>query len=246
MNKTVILNFANNVGRYAQQQQRLKDSIAEVGYNGDIMFFQHEEQIHHNCPYHRSNDEKHHADGKVSPYGFKPWAIQKAIEAGYETIIWMDSAVYPTKPIDDFISHIQKHGYIFFDNIGFTVGDYTSDVCLNNFNWTRDKAFKHPMIMACVMGFSTKSEAAMQFQKSYLHASTDRISFPGSWNNHNGEVSADMRVKGHRHDQSVASIIIADMNLTITNAQETFFAYTSHKGILKVSDTVCMWSEGML
>ena len=54
-----------------------------------------------------------------------------------------------------------------------------------------------------------------------------------------------MRVKGHRHDQSVASIIIKQMNLKITNAQETFFAYTSHKGIVKIADTVCLWSEGI-
>ncbi len=209
------------------------------------MFFNHEERISLDCPYHKSDDPKHHSDGKVSPYAFKAYAIKRAIEEGYENIIWMDSAVYPTKSIDDFISHIEKNGYIFFDNIGFTIGDYTSDACLKNFSWSREKSFNHPMIMACIMGLSTKSTEAMLFFKSYLSAANDQISFPGSWHNHNGEVSSDMRCKGHRHDQSAASIIIADLNLKITNAQDTFFAYDSHKGILKVADSVCLWSQAL-
>ncbi|MCE3278011.1 MAG: hypothetical protein K0S44_202 [Bacteroidetes bacterium] len=243
--KTVILNFANNVGRYAQMQKRLIQALDKVGYKGDLGFFQHEEHIHHNCPYHKSEDPQHHQEGKVVPYAFKAWAINEAVKKGYETIIWMDSAVYPSRDITPFIDHINQHGYIFFDNIGYSVGDYTSDACLNKHGWSREKAFGAKMIMACLMGFNTKSLDAKKFIHQYFEAAKDGISYQGSWNNANGEVSEDMRVKGHRHDQSVASMIIHDMKLTITNAQDTFFAYTSHKGILKIADSVCLWSEGI-
>ncbi len=247
MNKTVILNFANKVGRYGLMQERLKKSLVAVGYTGDIMFFNHEEEISLDppCPYHASEDLALHAAGKVVPYGFKAYAIKKAIDAGYENIIWMDAAVYATKPIDDFISMIEKWGYVFFDNIGFSIGDYTSDACLNTFGMTRTEAFNKKMIMACVMGINTKSKGAMLWFSHYYGAANDGVSYLGSWHNSNGEVSSDMRVKGHRHDQSVASIIISALDLTILNAQQTFFAYDTHKGILPIADSVCLWSNGI-
>ena len=247
MKPTVILNFANHIGRYGQMQKRLLQALQRVGYQGDTMFFNHEEEIDLRfCPYHKSEDPAHHAAGRVVPYAFKAYAIKKAVESGkYENIIWMDAAVYPSRDFTAFIEHIEQHGYIFFDNIGFSVGDYTSDACLAKHGWTRDKAFQAKMIMACLMGISTKSQDAMRCYQQYFSAANDGVSYPGAWNNANGEVSEDMRVKGHRHDQSVASMIIHDLGLKITNAQDTFFAYAEHKGRLKIADTVCLWSEGI-
>lgn len=247
MKKTVILNFANHIGRYGQMQKRLKESLTAVGYTGDIMFFNHEEEISRSpaCPYHKSDDPAMHAEGRVVPYGFKPWAMAKAIGLGYENIIWMDAAVYATKSIQPFVDHVEKNGYCFFDNIGFSIGDYTSDKCLENFEMSRAEAFDSKMIMACLMGINTKNQQAREWFQKYFDAAKDGSSYLGSWHNTNGEVSSDMRVKGHRHDQSVASIIIKQMNLKIINAQQTFFAYAQHKGVLSITDSVCMWSEGI-
>lgn len=245
MQKTVILNFANHIGRYGQMQTRLKNSLTQVGYTGDIMFFNHEEEISPTCPYHKSEDLKLHAENKVVPYGFKAHAMKKAIDLGYENIIWMDAAVYATKPLTDFINHIETNGYLFFENIGYTIGDYTGDKCLEKLGMSREDSFKQPMIMACTLAVNVHNSEAMEWFNQYYNASNDGVSYLGSWHNTNGEVSSDMRVSGTRHDQSAASIIIAKMNLKITNAQQTFFAYTSHKGILKVSDTVCLWSNGI-
>jgi hypothetical protein len=243
--RTVILNFANHVGRYSLMQRRLEESLEKAGYSGDTMFFNHEEQIDRECPYHKSDDDRHHAQGRVVPYAFKAWAMKKAIEAGYENIIWMDAAVYATKDITPLIQHIEKHGYIFFDNIGYSVGDYTSDACLDKHKWTRKKAFGAKMIMACLMGINVHSEEAMSWFQQYFEAANDGVSYLGAWSNHNGEVSDDLRVKGHRHDQSVASMIIHDMGLNITNGQDTYFAYFEHKGKMKIADSVCIWSEGI-
>jgi hypothetical protein len=244
MKKTAIVNFANNVGRYIQMQQRLKQSLEKTGFDGDVFCYNHEEHINGACPYHKSDDPNLHAKGRVVPYAFKAYAIQEAINKGYENVIWMDAAIYASKSIQPFIDEVEKHGYAFFDNVGFSVGDYTSDKCLEKNGWSREKAFDSKMIMACVFGLNTKNPKAMEFFNRYKKAADDG-SYIGSWHNTNGEVSSDLRVKGHRHDQSVASMIIKDLDLEILNAQETFFAYTSHKGILKISDNVCMWSEGI-
>jgi hypothetical protein len=245
MNKTVILNFANHIGRYKHMQDRLKQSLEKTGYTGDLLLYNHEEQIDLKCPYHKSDDLKLHADGRVVPYAFKAYAIYNAMMKGYENIIWMDAAVYASKSIQPFIDAIEMEGYLFFDNIGYSIGDFTSDACLEKLGMSREESFRQKMIMACVMGLNTKSPEAVEFIKRYMDAAQDGVSYHGSWHNTNGEVSSDMRVKGTRHDQSAASIIIAQMGLKITNAQDTFFAYESHKGVVPVSSEVCLWSAGI-
>jgi hypothetical protein len=97
------------------------------------------------------------------------------------------------------------------------------------------------------MGFNIHNPTAKEFLDQYISASELGVSSPynGDWSNNNLEVSNDMRVKGHRHDQSVASVLAEQMNIPIINAQSTFFAYESHKGIVPVSNNVCLWSGGI-
>ena len=100
--------------------------------------------------------------------------------------------------------------------------------------------------MACVMGFDVQNIVANNFLKQYTDAASDGISYMGDWTNQNLQVSYDMRVKGHRHDQSVASILAKQLGMTITNAQSTYFAYAEHKGKIPIATTVGLWSEGIL
>jgi hypothetical protein len=234
MQKTVILNFANDKGNYFRMQDRLRDSLDKVGYDGDVAFYRNEKLINENCPYHFE-----------VPYAFKAYAINEALRKGYENIIWMDSAVYAVKPIDEFIEHIETTGYIFFNNLGFTIGDYTSDACLDYFGWSRQKAFNNPMIMACCFGLNTDNNKAIEFMSRYYEAAKDEVPYLGAWTNENNQVSEDDRVNGHRHDQSVASIIIADMKMKIDKGQSTYFAYTEHKKVMEISSSVCLLSQGI-
>lgn len=244
--KTVV-SFADGVGNYAKALMRLELSLKQTDFDGRFKGIN--DYAHINSPFHKG------CDASV-PYAFKAHSIKKAIQESLENetsesvqkeniLLWCDSPVYATKSIQPIFDHIKKHGYIFFDNIGFSIGDYTSDRCLKNFGMSREEAFNSKMIMACVMGFDLNHPKAQEFIKRYLAASVDGVSFPGDWSNERLQVSQDMRVKGHRHDQSVASIIIKQMGLEITNAQQTFFAYGQHKGIMPIADSVCLWSEGI-
>ena len=235
MKKTVV-SFADGAGNYAKALMRLEHSLKAVGFNGDFKGYN---------DYAHIESKQHKTAPDAVPYQFKAMAIDKAIKEGATMLLWCDSVVYATKSIDPIFEQIKNDGYIFFDNIGYSIGDYTSDACLHKFRMGRAEAFETKMIMACVMGFDLSHPKAIEFLNRYIEASKDDVSYPGAWSNNNLEVSNDMRVKGHRHDQSVASIIIKQMNLKITNAQERFFAYTSHKGIVKIADTVCLWSEGI-
>ncbi len=232
--KTVILNFANDRGNYLKMQSRLIDSLKKVDYVGDVITYNSEKEISEDCPTHEE-----------VPYAFKAFAIREAINKGYENIIWMDSAVYAVKPLTYFLDYIEKYGYVFFNNLGFTIGDYTSDECLNNFGWDRSKAFDRPMIMACCFGINTNNARALRFFNDYYKAAIDGVSYLGDWTNDSGQVSEDRHVKGHRHDQSVASIVIDNLDMDILKGQSTFFAYTEHKKGMEISKSVCLNSEGI-
>lgn len=234
--KKAVVSFADGAGNYAKALMRLEQSLRSVSFDGEFKGYR--DYAHIGSPFHKG------ANSAV-PYAFKAHSIKKAIEEGARYILWADSVVYATKPIDAIFNHIDRRGYLLFDNVGFTIGDFTSDACLDKWGMTRDEAFNKKMLMACVMGFDILHPIAKSFLEKYIAAGTDGISYVGDWYNDNLQVSIDMRVRGHRHDQSVGSIIAAQMNMDITTAQDTYFSYVSHKGILPIANTVCLWSAGI-
>lgn len=243
MKKVGIVSFANQKGNYMKMMDRLEFSLNKVGFDGMLYFYNHEKEIHPDCPYHMSDDPALYSE--VVPYGFKPWAMKNAIDDGCDIVIWADSAIYATQPLADFIQHIEREGYIFFDNIGYSVGDFTSDKCLEYFEWDREKSFRYKMLMMCLFGINVHNERAMEFFNRYFQAAKDKVPYRGSWDNVNGDVSTDSRVCGARHDQSCGSIIVADLNLTITHGQSTYFAYFEHKSKMQIAQSVCLWSQGL-
>ena len=217
--KKCIVTFANNEERYIKGLERQKQSIKAVNFDGDHLAFTTYEEI--GSPSHED-----------VPYAFKAYAIKKAIELGYDLILWVDSPVYAIKPLDKIFDHIEKEGYLLFDNIGFTIGDFTSDKCLDLMGMTRDEAFSKQMIMACVMGLNVKKTFPLYAFFNYLELAKDQGHYEGDWNNNNLQVSSDPRVKGHRHDQSVMSILAAQHELKLTHPHSTYFAYFNHPGHL--------------
>jgi hypothetical protein len=237
MQRTVV-SFADGCGHYAKALMRLELSLKQIGFTGKFKGIN--DYAHINSHHHKGSPD-------AIPYAFKAMSIKKAMEeqGNKGLLLWCDSVVYATKSIDPIFDHIKEHGYLFFDNIGFSIGDYTSDACLDKFGMSREEAFNNKMLMCCMMGFDLENVVTQEFLQKYIEAANDGISYHGSWTNENLQVSNDMRVKGHRHDQSVASILVKQLQLEITNAQQTYFAYASHKGLVPIGNSVCMWSEGI-
>lgn len=212
--KKCVVSFADHAGDYAKKLQRLKASL-KGNFDGDFIAFTSHEEI--GCQPH-----------SVIPYQFKPYAIAKTIEMGYDLILWCDSPIVAVKNIQPVFDHIEKHGYLFFDNIGHPVGRWTNDKTLAAFGVTRDEAMDIKMIMACCMGFDFRQKLVRHVLQHYYDVS--KYLFPGSWSD-------------HRHDQSVMSLLIHDFDLEITTGHETFFAYEAHKAVLPVKDSVCLFSK---
>ena len=221
--KKCIVTFAN--GNFKRFKKRNTDSFFGIDY----LVFNNVNEI--GAP-----------DHKVAPYAFKAYCIEEAIKRGYTHILWCDSPIYATQSLDAVFDYIDKHGYLFFDNIGHGLGKWTSDKCLDYFDISRPDSFKIKMIMACCMGFKYDHPIILD----YILQCKNKTIIAGAWNNHEKQVSRHERCKGHRHDQSIISCLIHNNQLDILTGHETFFAYQQHKEVFDFADSVCLISDSKL
>lgn len=209
MPKTCVINFAKG-SWYPAGQQRLVQSLREVGYKGDILLFRDEAELA--CPSH-----------STAPYAFKPYALSHAVRAGYEIVLWADSSVWAIRNVQPIFDHIEKHGHLFFYN-GWC-DTWTSDACMKAFGICRAQLKITPHLMGICMGWDMRRPKCKVFLDRWFEKANDGVSFPGSWTNNNHEVSHDEGVKGHRHDQAVGSILAWQLGMETIIAHESYFAY---------------------
>jgi aromatic ring-cleaving dioxygenase len=219
--KKCVVSFADKAGSYQAKMKRLEQSL-KGNFDGDFLGFTDYKEI--GCEPH-----------SVIPYKFKPYAIQKAIDLGYEQILWCDSPIVAIKSIQPVFDHIEKHSYVFFDNIGHPLGKWTNQKALDHFKVTREEAMNVKMIMACCMGFdmSFNPEKYVNIMPYlfYAYKSMADSLYHGSWDN-------------HRHDQTVMSFLLHVNKFNILTGQDTFFAYEQHYGVLPIANSVCLVSKG--
>jgi hypothetical protein len=157
-------------------------------------------------------------------YCAKSFAMLDAYKHGYELLLWVDSACVAIKHTRDIFNHIKYHGYYIQDN-GWNVGQWSSDVCLNNMQINREDAFNIPEISTMIVGLNMKHDNCQEFLKMWCNYASDGESFIAPHTNdigpafekgcayrEIGRVSEDNRVYGHRHDQTVASILAHKFN----------------------------------
>ena len=223
--KSCIVNYANG-GWYIKGQERLKKSLEDFNYKGDILLFTDPKEI--NCKTHQEN-----------PYSFKPYAIKKAKDMGYTNVTWVDASFYAVKEINFIDEHLEKFGYGFQES-GWNVSQWTNDKCLELFKEEREPLFEAKMISSGFMSFNFNFEICNTALNMFLE-SADNGSFIGKWNNKDQTESLDSRVLGHRHDQSAISIIINKLKLKISD-NDTFFCY-NYSHIVNFPD-VCFYIAG--
>ena len=199
MSDTCIINYAT--GEYIRGQMRLEQECRAQGYDGDFLLF-NENNILPNCP-------KHH----LAPYAFKPYAMKEAQANGYRYLLWCDSSVYPVAPIDRAFAIIREVGYMFLPG-GWNTGQWCSDQALVTLGITREEAFKTPHMVAGCQGLDLNKTRARQYLDRYYELANDGVTFIGvpglalsnTYTNEQHQVRKDEGVKGHRHDQTAASI----------------------------------------
>lgn len=150
---------------------------------------------------------------KEIPYGFKPWLIDRARYDGFDQVLWMDAACVPVKPLDGLFELLAVEGAV-FPYSPLPIWQWCSDACRDAMGLSKARLRGLcPSMWACVIGLDFRHGAANEFLDQWLLYSRDGVSFHGAWTNENGQVSANPEVKGHRHDQTVASILAFEMGL---------------------------------
>lgn len=193
-----IVNVATGP-RYVDMQKRL---IANFGKEMAITWT---DSLPYGCTTH-----------ELTPYAFKAHAVKYAITQGFDTVIWMDSSVVPVRPLDPLWELIESRGYWISNNPPFNCGQFTADSALGPLGITREEAFAIPHVIGTAFGLDFRHDIAHRFFNELLWLADDGRAFRGPWTNHNGEASADPRVRGHRHDQTAMSVIAHRLGMQLT------------------------------
>lgn len=185
-----VVSFAN--GMYIEQQELLIDSVYRHSPTVPIFPFRTFEQM--NSPSHKDD-----------PYAFKVHAIETVRDLGYPVVVWCDSVLRLTKPIQGLLPDIHAVG-AYLQEDGWTVAQWANDRALDYFGISRDTADGISAVYACFMAYDFTVPVTQEFFRRWKQASKDGI-FRGNWKNENGSESRDPRCRGHRHDQTCAEII---------------------------------------
>lgn len=181
-----------------------------------------------------------------TPYLAKPFALASAMMAGADIAILLDAAFFPIRPIAPLIDHIARTGYYLCDN-GYLVGEWCSDRAMERMGQTRDKLFKMRECSSYAVGLNFADGRSHELVHRWCGFAGDRLTFPGphtaEWGDgrNKGFVSADKRVRGHRHDQTTLSVLANQMGMTDFVARPRFCTY---KGF-ETAETVLLNEGGI-
>lgn len=177
------------------------------------------------------------------PYGFKLYAIQKAVEQGATTILYCDSSIWAIKDPTPLFEIIEEEGYL-MQEAGHMVGRWANDECLNYFGITREEANKIPMygnagllgLDMRKLGYVTKEARSIDdfgnltahlFFERWFH-SLNAGAFRGTWDN-------------HRHDMTCGSIIANQLGMKYKSGNE-ILAYAGPND--QVNESIILKAQG--
>lgn len=186
-NKFCIVNVGTN--GYATISERLNTSLNNVGYSGGRLIYSG--RLPEGSPTHQEN-----------PYAFKIYAIQHALNLGYKQILWVDSSLYPIRPLDDIQKYIIENGWFVF-RTGYNLAQSVSDRTLEYSGVLRDEAEHITEYASGCVGLNFELKEVRWLFDSWKRYMTDG-QFNGSRSHDNQ--SQDPRFLFHRQDQSCLSL----------------------------------------
>lgn len=197
---------------YPDGVQRLIDSLEAVGWDGATIM--HKGVWPDGCPPHYE-----------VPYAFKLHTIQEARDAGHEQVLWLDASAWAVKSPLAVLEKIQQQGHYFWWS-GHWCDRWCNDKCLSYFGVTREQAHSIPMLYALVIGLDFRNPRSCLFFDRWKKSLDDGI-FQGSW-------------EDHRHDQSCASLIAAELGMDQDQTHDLCRLYES-----ELPETVQLTFQGM-
>ncbi len=179
------------------------------------------------------------------PYGFKGYALKEAAAQGYAQLLWCDACIIPIRSLAPIWQHAKEHGVWMCANYGFSNYTWTADSAYADLwpddlrsDWltkddymtaTRGVNKRIPHAIATAFAVDLERPAGRAFLDEYYRLASETQAFYGPWTN--GPATPDGRtapcgpadVKGHRHDQTAASVIA--WRLGVKLEEPRLFAY---------------------
>lgn len=182
---------------------------------------------------------------KDKPYAFKAHALR--IAKNHDLVMWADSCIVPVKRLDRIWEYAREHG-VWMSYGGWTNYEWTADSAYAELfkSETCDMEAVRlinrsiPHVAATAFAIDQRHEIGQQFLSEYIRlANTD--AFCGPWKNslhpdtqlsnwvpgrNDGKVAicGPADVRGHRHDQTCASVIAWRLGIPLTRPP-AWFAY---------------------
>ncbi len=154
-----------------------------------------------------------------SQYAFKIYALQRAIDAGFRYVLWMDAAFQPIASLEPLWQHIAQYGWFVPVQRDAVLGNWSSDMALDIFQISRDSAMGMPLCFSGIVGLDMASPIGKNIWQLWRELYTQ-----GAWNGPHqnepgvvphawgqklsGHCSDDPRCCGHRHDESALSMVL--------------------------------------
>lgn len=166
------------------------------------------------------------------PYAFKAFALKAAVEAGYTTLLWADACIVPIRDLETLFLEIEADG-IWLSRNGWLNGQWCAESFYQYINISREENWRISHVVATAFGLDVTKANGKTFYEEYLRLSQTRA-FCGPWWNTNSREYASMRgnpragvcgppeVLGHRHDQSVASVLAWQLGVRLTDPPAWF------------------------
>lgn len=182
---------------------RLEADLKAHRFEGDFICWNRE--YPKDCPNHA-----------IAPFAFKPFCFLEAEGQGYKAALWMDASIVLKKPLGRLFEIIENTGYLFFKN-SHSVGEYCKDEALDTLKITRGNSFQIPSCVGGVLGLDLSCEKSGRFLRKWKELAVDGVTFPGpKWSGVRGwpqTASQHPAVKGHRHEQTAASVLAHQLGM---------------------------------
>lgn len=235
VSKRVVVNVATGA-HYLNGQNRLRIALGELKEAGLCYAY-----IPAGWPQHRD-----------TPYAFKACALQAAADRGHRTLLWADACIYPLRSLEPLWDRIERDGYWFgangYTNAEWTADSAYPYLFPDQFKMGHSTASMRemnrniPHVVATAFGISLDHDIGREFLAEYYRMANETSAFYGPWinSNHpdwlkqpgalkggatpNGRVAqcGPVDVRGHRHDQTAASVLAWRAGMKLTNSPEIF------------------------
>lgn len=173
------------------------------------------------------------------PYAFKSNALIEASKT-CDLLLWCDSAVVPVRDMAPLWERIERDGY------------WVSNNGWNNYEWTADSAYPQLFpglsidkarelnktiahVCAATFGISMKHMLGRDLLERYSRL-CDTSAICGPWKNTPETPCGPADVLGHRHDQTILSVVANDLDLQLTNCPDVFSYAPGTDASILVSD----------